>query len=194
MKTIYNMIVYLVASVILTISCQSKVEKQNKNEDTIALAIIQTDSKAEVLFNQKCMICHNTEGKTDATMLAPPFYQVKKRYLNASIDKNDFIETMTNWVNNPIEDNALMRGAVEKLKVMPKLGYKDEEIREIVNYIYETDMPKPDWFDAHQKSHRMENKKNGKEKGKGKGRGKAVRSPLTSYSFCVMIYTSLIIL
>jgi len=158
MKNKYCIIVYLVASFILTISCQSKVEKLNKKENTLALAIIQTNSKAEALFNQKCMICHNIEGKTDATMLAPPFYQVKKRYLNASIDKNDFIESMTNWVINPSEDNSLMRGAVKKLKVMPKLGYKVEEIKEIVNYIYETDMPKPDWFDAHLKSHQKENR------------------------------------
>jgi cytochrome c553 len=116
----------------------------------------QSISKAERLFNQKCMICHNTEGKTAETMLAPPFFQVKKRYLMASMDKDDFINTMTNWVKNPSKENALMRGAVQQLNVMPKLGYSEEDIKIISQYIYENDMPKPKWFDAHQASHRKQ--------------------------------------
>jgi len=172
MKTKTSIILLLMTSFFLNISCQSEVKKQTKSEDNLVVAILQTDSKTVELFNQKCMICHNTEGKSDETMLAPPFYQVKNRYLKASFDKTDFIETMSNWVNNPTEDNALMRGAVEQLKVMPKLSYNEEEVKQIVNYIYENDMPKPDWFDAHQKSHQMKHRENGKGNGKGKGIGR----------------------
>ena len=78
MTTKNSIIVFIIVSFILILSYQ-KVNKQNEN--TIAQAITQTNSKTEALFKQKCMICHDTEGKTDETMLAPPFYQVKKRYL-----------------------------------------------------------------------------------------------------------------
>ncbi len=111
-------------------------------------------STPKELFDQKCMICHSTEGKTAKTMLAPPFYQVKKRYKMASMNKQDFIVTMTYWVQNPKKEDALLKGAVQELGVMPKLAYKEDEIKSIVAYIYEHDMPKPEWFDAHQAAHK----------------------------------------
>ena len=115
----------------------------------------QEDISPKELFNQKCMICHSAEGKNAATMLAPPFYPIKKRYLMASMNKQDFIESMTYWVLNPMKENSLMPGAVQQFSVMPKLGYSEKDIKLISTYIYENDMPKPDWFDAHQEAHRM---------------------------------------
>jgi len=36
---------------------------------------------------------------------------------------------------------------------MPHLNYDEKDIVQIVNYLYETEMSKPEWFDAHQQSH-----------------------------------------
>ncbi len=133
--------------------------------------IPKTDSAT--LLDQKCMICHTTAGKTDKTMLAPPFYQVKDRYIRASTDKASFVKIMSNWVKDPKKEKALMRGAMQHLDVMPKLGYADNDINTIVNYIYDNDMPKPDWLDAHQKEHKSgQGRKNGQGNGKGLGGGR----------------------
>jgi mono/diheme cytochrome c family protein len=162
----------LFALFIVIFGCKSEKKESKITNDYISQNLVRTDSTAQKLFNQKCMICHNTEGKTDETMLAPPFYQVKNRYQRASLNQADFVETMSNWIKNPIKENALMRGAVDKLNVMPKLGYNDEDIKTIVNYIYNNDMPKPDWFDAHQKSHQMNKKGQGRGNGRGQGQGR----------------------
>jgi len=140
---------------------------------TIEESTTEFDSIGAQLFNQKCMICHNHVGKVDSTMLAPPFFQVKDRYLKASMDKKDFIETMTYWVKNPKEENILMQGTKDHFEVMPYLAYSDEDIAKIVNYIYENDMEKPEWFDAHQESHRKENggRGMGNDHGRGQGNG-----------------------
>jgi len=166
MKTNYLLSSLIISLFLIQYSCQTEQKKTDILPDMIAQNVSK-DSASMELFNQKCMICHTTEGKDDTTMLAPPFYQVKNRYLRASMDQADFIATMSNWVKNPTTDNALMRGAVEHFNVMPKLGYTDADIKLIVNYIYNNDMPKPDWFDAHQREHRN----NGQGKGRGHGHG-----------------------
>ena len=114
---------------------------------------IAINSKAKRLFNQKCMICHETKGKTRKEMLAPPFYEVKNRYLMVSMDKADFIETMSKWIVNPRLDNSYMREAIDELGLMPKLDYSKHDINLIVNYINKTEFEAPVWLEAHIKKH-----------------------------------------
>jgi hypothetical protein len=49
-----------------------------------------------------------------------------------------------------------MWGALQRFKVMPKQEFDENEIRKIASYIYDNELPVPDWFDAHQsKMHGM---------------------------------------
>ena len=159
-------------------SCNSNLKKTDTisltDKNTPTMEIVKTDktllavdsisafnisnTDAATLFDQKCMICHITKGKTAETMLAPPFYEVKKRYLKASMGKADFIEIMNNWVKKPSADNILIPDAVAHFGIMPNLNYTEEDINQISQYIYDTDMPKPDWFDAHEAEHLEEHK------------------------------------
>ena len=133
-------------------SCQTKKENIPKEIETKVISPKTTQNTA-ILFDQKCMMCHITKGKTPKTMLAPPFYEVKKRYLKASMGKADFIEIMSDWVKNPSPDNVLIPNAVKHFGIMPNLNYTEKEINQIIPYIYATDMPKPEWFDAHEADH-----------------------------------------
>lgn len=165
----------LLLIVVFTVSCNTKTKETNTTKlTTIEKVTSEVDSLGASLFNQKCMICHNHEGKVDSTMLAPPFFQVKDRYLRASMDKNDFIETMSYWVKNPSEDNILMRGTVDHFEVMPYLAYSDKDIAKIVNYVYNNDIEKPEWFDAHLEEHREEGSEHGKGNGRGMGKGRGM--------------------
>lgn len=169
MKTTGKWIFLVILMLVLTTSCNSNKSKEKVSDDT-KIAVIVKDSIGEKLFDQKCMLCHNHVGKTDSTMLAPPFFAVKRRYLKASIDKEDFLKNVTYWVNNPIEENIIMLGTTEQFEVMPYLAYTAEDIAIIVNYIYETNIPKPVWFDAHEESHEKEGR--GQGNGQGRGQGK----------------------
>ncbi len=138
-------------------SCHTKTEKKDTpNKIKTKNIAPKTTQKTAILFEQKCMICHITKGKTSETMLAPPFYEIKKRYLKASMGKADFIEIMSDWVKNPSPDNVLIPNAVKHFSIMPNLNYTEKEINQIIPYIYNTDLPKPDWFDAHEKEHLKE--------------------------------------
>jgi cytochrome c553 len=165
-------IITLLGLAIFIISCQNK----NKTEITTKISpeienSKTSDSISQLLVDQKCNVCHGFTGKTEAEMIGPPLYAVKRRYLKVSDKKEDFVLNMSNWIKNPQAENALMRSAFETKGLMPHLSYSDEDINEIVNYIYETEMPKPDWFDAHQQTEQQKKKGQGQGQGQGNGQG-----------------------
>jgi hypothetical protein len=44
-----------------------------------------------------------------------------------------------------------MRGAVSQFNVMPKQIFKEDDIRKIATYIYESNLEKPAWFEEHER-------------------------------------------
>ncbi len=156
--------------VLIIVSCNTKTNKSDEKELT-GIKMTAKDSIAAILFTEKCLICHNHVGKVDSTMIAPPFFAVKKRYLKAAKDKEGFVELMRNWVKNPSEEKLLMRGTMDSFGVMPYLAYSEEDITKIVNYVYENEIEKPEWFDAHQASHGNEGR-GGTGNGNGNRQGR----------------------
>lgn len=153
-----NKLTYLFVIILLvTISCKN--DKKSQTETSLH-TMNQNDSIGKLLFEQKCIACHGFEGKTEEQMIAPPMYAVKRRYLRETSDEEKFTELMRNWVKNPVEEKSLMTQAKDTLGIMPHLNYSEDDISKIVQYIYDTEMPKPDWFDAHQKANQKSKLKN----------------------------------
>ena len=74
---------------------------------------------------------------------------------------------MINYLpKDPKEENALMYGAVQQFKVMPKRAFNEEDLEKIATYIYDNEIEQPDWFAAHFKEQH-----GGKGMGKGRMRG-----------------------
>jgi cytochrome c553 len=125
-----------------------------------------------VLLQSKCYSCHNPTSPEDSR-LAPPMFAVKKHYLKAYQDEASFVNAFTAYVQQPSKEKALMQGAVEKFGVMAAVQFPEEEIKAIASYIYQNDLPKPKWFDEHEKH------KHGKGGRKHKRKhGQEVNSPL----------------
>ena len=78
--------------------------------------------------------------------------------------RQDFIEAIVNWAKNPKEENALMFGAVQQFKVMPKQKFYEDDLEKIAAYIYDNEIEQPEWFASHFK-----------EQHGGKGMGKRRR-------------------
>ncbi|UBM61496.1 cytochrome c [Candidatus Sulfidibacterium hydrothermale] len=92
------------------------------------------------LFETRCNICHGI--KKDGTMSAPPFYNVKFRYLRVYGTKRAFENAIVNFVLDPQRKKALMYGAINRFGVMPKLPYPKEELTKIADYIYHAEFPR----------------------------------------------------
>ncbi len=171
MKSAKKWIFLSILTLVIFVSCESSKARDKKTKSSSKLITkVVTDTIGQKLFDQKCMLCHNHIGKVDSTMLAPPFFAVKRRYLRASMDKDDFIKNITYWVSNPVEENILMQGTKDQFEVMPYLAYEEADIIKIASYIYDNDIPKPDWFDAHEELHEKEGVGHGHGMGNGKGR------------------------
>ena len=89
-------------------------------------------------MEKNCFVCHNTQG-TD-NMLAPPMSRVKDHYWDEETSKEEFVNDIVNWVDNPVEDNVQMPGAVRKFGLMPKQAFNKEEVKAIASYLYDNEM------------------------------------------------------
>ena len=153
----------IIAAGILLSSCEisKKNDKTNKNNFSMAL----NDNEGLKLMQQNCYACHSITTKSHDEIIAPPMVAIKRRYLMSYPNKKEFMEAFTNWVINPKEENALMRGAVMKFKVMPKQNFNKNDIEQISEYIFESEIETPIWFQSHFNSQHSNGMRNGKGRG-----------------------------
>jgi len=120
----------------------------------------KTDSihPGEKLMKVYCYSCHNATANENER-IAPPMIAIKRRYILDNTTKNEFISDIKSWISNPTEKNAKMFGAVKRFGVMQKLPYPDGVIEQIADYVYDNDINKPVWFEAHYEQMNSRNSK-----------------------------------
>lgn len=145
--------------------------KQKSSEDfSINSSEISATENAEALalFQQKCYACHSVTTKSHNEIIAPPMIAVKKRYSMQYDTKEDFVNAVVAYASDPKAENALMIGAINKFKAMPKQAFEEEDLKKIATYIYDNEIETPEWFEGHF----QQNHKNGQGMGNGMGRNK----------------------
>lgn len=145
--------------------------KESKTPELIA---VKNQSSSEShpgkkLMETNCYVCHNPTTDHDSR-IGPPMIAIKNHYLTEGMTKEEFVSSIQNWIENPTEDNSKMPGAVRRFGLMPKQIFPKETIQQISEYMYENDIEKPEWFDAHHKS------EHGNQRGNGMGQGKMKQS------------------
>lgn len=160
-------VILLVSVVALLMSCnqtkkETPVNVTEVNKD-VSLLVNQEPSEGYTLMKNNCYACHNPNTASHDDIIAPPFKAVKMHYNRGYDTKEDFVNAMVNWVQNPVEDNALMFGAVKRFKVMPALPLSVKDLEKIATYIYDNDVEEPEWMEEHMKEEQ------GGKMGQGKG-------------------------
>jgi len=163
MKT--NFIKLVVLLMIFT-SCNKQKSSEDFNKN-IASTIESNDAEALKLFQQKCYACHSVATKSHDEIIAPPMIAVKKRYSMQYDNKEDFVNAVVAYASDPKAENALMIGAVNQFKAMPKQAFSEDDLKKIATYIYENKIETPEWFEEHF----QQNHKNGQGMGQGMGKG-----------------------
>jgi mono/diheme cytochrome c family protein len=151
----------------------SSCNKQKSSEDfsTNTPANSETENaEALALFQQKCYACHSVTTKSHDEIIAPPMIAVKKRYSMQFDNKEDFVNAVVAYAHDPKAENALMIGAVNKFKAMPKQAFQEEDLKKIATYIYDNEIETPEWFEGHF----QQNHKNGQGMGQGMRKGKGM--------------------
>lgn len=146
--------VFLVVTLVFLFSCKNP-KKNIQNTPTpvekTAKTQIKKSKKGYKLMTSYCYSCHSPNTTSHNEIIAPPMIAVKTRYKKQYESKKEFVNAITNWVQNADKENALMLGAVNKFNVMPKLPFPTKQLEEISGYIYNNEIEKPKWFDEHVK-------------------------------------------
>ncbi|MCF6167007.1 c-type cytochrome [Lutibacter sp.] len=139
-----NLAALMLASIVLLSCNTTKEEKKLKSKVTS-----KETNEGYTLFKNNCYACHSVISKSHDEIIAPPMVAVKRRYKMAYNSKEEFVKAVVAWASDPKEDNALMRGAVNQFKVMPKQLFKKEDLIKIAGYIYDNEIEQPAWFKSH---------------------------------------------
>jgi mono/diheme cytochrome c family protein len=156
----------LVVLLMIFTSCNKQKSSDDFNKN-IASTNESDNAEALKLFQQKCYACHSVATKSHDEIIAPPMIAVKKRYSMQYDNKEDFVNAVVAYASDPKAENALMIGAVNQFKAMPKQAFSEEDLKKIATYIYENKIGTPEWFEEHF----QQNHKNGQGMGQGMGRG-----------------------
>ncbi len=87
-----------------------------------------------------CHVCHDTALNPPK---GPPMWGVKRRYQRNSLDDEDFIRSMVDFVNAPSEEKAIHDMALEKMGLMPAMPLGNEILSNIARYILEENFSPP---------------------------------------------------
>ncbi len=140
----------VIAGMFLMLGCAKKTGTKNANHEAKVTGTETSEiPEGYTLLKNNCYACHSVTTKSHDEIIAPPMIAVKRRYQNQYTTKEGFVEAVVNWVKNPTEEKSLMRGAVQRFKVMPKQTFKEDDLKKIVAYIYDTEIEQPAWFEAH---------------------------------------------
>jgi hypothetical protein len=158
----------IIITVLLVLLSSCNKQKSSEDFSTNISAKSETENaEALALFQQKCYACHSVTTKSHDEIIAPPMIAVKKRYSMQFDNKEDFVNAVVAYAHNPKAENALMPGAINKFKPMPKQAFEVADLKKIAAYIYDNEIETPEWFE----SHFQENHKNGQGMGNGMGQG-----------------------
>lgn len=141
-----RLILFILSFVI--VGCNQKNKLTNNESDYNNIAI-NTNGESLKLLQQNCYACHSVTSKSHEEIIAPPMVAVVNRYKMSYQTKEEFVEAITEWVINPNEENALMRGAVINFNVMPLQQFNRDDVIKIANYMYDNELEQPSWFKEH---------------------------------------------
>ena len=132
--------------------------------ELISIENIPEISKEEglKLLTTNCFACHNPKAESHDSMLAPPLAGIKHNYMKYYSDRNTFISRMSDYINNPTEENAIMKGPIRRFGIMPKSTLDKDQIKLITAYIFDNELEAPNWFPDHFAKEKGQSWKSGK--------------------------------
>ena len=143
--------IYLIISVLCIVSCTDSKKNAQNNPTELNKNSLDSTSAGLSLLKKHCYICHSPESSSHDEIIAPPMAAVKMRYQMSYASQQEFVDAIVSWTMDPNQENALMKGAVDQFKVMPKQAFDKNEMEELALYMFQNSLDEPVWFASHQK-------------------------------------------
>jgi len=103
---------------------------------SIASSLYASNNNSLLLLNGNCTTCHFI----NQSISAPSMKIVQQRYKEAFKEKKQFVDYMSNWINNPNKDGSLMDDMIKKYELMPQMQFDKQTLKEITTYLYENEL------------------------------------------------------
>ncbi len=87
----------------------------------------------EKIYKTQCGFCHTSEE-----LIAPDMNKIKSAYLDKYKTKDAFVKAVIEFVKNPNKKNALYKEGIENFADMPKMPFKETQLKAVANYIYKS--------------------------------------------------------
>ncbi len=135
-------VLLIILGMFLVVSCVDK-----KTQDKPELKVKDTKKLVDGfrLLENNCFSCHNPNIAV-SSKIAPSFAEIKEAYLKEKVTQTQFEEKLIKFINNPTKENSIVKGAIGKYGVMPKLSYNDNQIKAIAYYIYNMNVGTANWY------------------------------------------------
>jgi len=92
---------------------------------------IYNQASGETFYKNQCAFCHTKEQ-----LIAPDMNKIKAKYLEKFKTKEAFVKAVTAFVKNPNKKNAIYKDGIDNFSDMPKMPFKDAQIKTVAEYIY----------------------------------------------------------
>jgi len=161
--------IFLFLVLITVTGCKEKTSENYKAVPSEAEETKMVSSKVhpgKKLMETQCYLCHSPSAPEKEGRIGPPMIAIKAHYINDNTTKEEFANAMWDFVEKPSEDKAKLRGAVRRFGVMPYQPFKEEDIAQIAEYIFDYQIDEPAWFKDHWENGHKKKRKPYKNTGK----------------------------
>jgi len=110
----------------------SSINTPEINTGQTALFIQHKKQSAADFYKKQCGFCHTSEE-----LIAPDMNKIKAVYKEKYKTKEAFIQAITKFVKNPDKKTAIYKEGIEDFMDMPKMPFKEEQIKAVAAYIYD---------------------------------------------------------
>ncbi len=121
--------VFLFLILLLVSSFTTKTNTRHKIILLKEKKIIQQDPA--FFYKKHCAFCHESES-----LIGPDMKIIKEIYLKKYPKKSEFTDRMLQFVKNPSKEKALYKKGIEEYTLMPKMPFKEEDLKAVIDYIY----------------------------------------------------------
>ncbi|MBW8050891.1 MAG: DUF3365 domain-containing protein [Cytophagales bacterium] len=157
--------VLTIGVLIALVSCNQnstgeKTDQVNLSEEPVEVETTNEDlSKGFQLLESSCFSCHSPNVNIE-NKVAPSMADIKKYYVNEGVPKESFTNALIEFVSDPTEEKVKIPQAIEHFGLMPKFNLSEEQLSQIANYIYSTELETPDWYGKHYEEEKQKHKVN----------------------------------
>jgi len=82
-------------------------------------------------YKKQCGFCHTSEE-----LIAPDMKKIKAAYVQKYKTQEAFVNAVYKFVKNPDKKAAIYKEGIENFMDMPKMPFKDEQIKAVAEYIF----------------------------------------------------------